>query len=90
MLGGTMGYGRSAGSCCPRHCDAKGPTERASRVAAMIPVYPEEITMEELSRLSGLASHDIVAVLYSISNHYLLCEDNGRYSLLRRGCFHVD
>ena len=78
----------------PSHGDKQGrhiiPSEAIQKFAALIPVYPEEITFTRLRAMTGLESNEIATLLSGVSRHYLLCEDHRCYSLLRRGLVYVD
>ena len=65
------------------------PPERIVRFARLIPVYPKEIEGKELRRRAGVSDGEFYALISSVSSYFLLCEDEGRYSLLRRGRAYV-
>ena len=66
------------------------PSARAQHFASLIPVYPEEISQKDLKAKAKVPDGVFYALLSAVGNSYLLCEDGGRYSLLRRGRSYVD
>lgn len=89
MIGATREYGIRLRSQCLSSMRPK-PSARAQYFASLIPVYPEEISQKDLKAKAKLPDGVFYALLSSVSNNYLLCEDNGCYSLLRRGLSDVD
>lgn len=65
------------------------PPKRVVRFARLIPVYPKEIKGKDLRRKAGVTDGEFYALISSVSSYFLLCEDEGRYSLLRRGRAYV-
>ena len=66
------------------------PSARAQYLASLIPVYPDEISQKDLKAKAKVPDGVFYALLSVVGNSYLLCEDGGRYSLLRRGLSYVD
>ena len=88
-IGGTRAYGDRP---CPdrRYRTHQAPSKSTVRFARLIPVYPKEITRTELRAKTGLPDGQLASLISAVGNHYLLCQDGDRFSLLRRGRANVD
>ena len=88
-IGGSVSYGERP---CRSQVRKGGlrPSERVVWFSRFIPVYPDEITVTELVRKSGIREGELPGLITGVESHYLLCQDENRFSLLRRGIAHVD
>ena len=88
-IGGTLAYG-DGHATDRRPCQQTALPRRVVQFQRLIPVYPKEITRTELRAKTGFSEGQISSLISSVSNHYLLCQDGDRFSLLRRGRADVD
>lgn len=84
MLGATRDYAIRPGAMAPEKRVRRASAD-VRHLASFIPVYPKEIGQAELARKAGVTERRLRCLIPAVSNSYLLCEDDGRYSLLRRG-----
>ena len=64
-------------------------SESLRRFVRFIPLYPESISGGDLRKKARLSEGELRSLITSATVNYALCEDEGRYSLLRRGRINV-
>lgn len=89
-IGATRNFGLTPGHCVV-NSKVHNPSDMTVYLASLIPVYPEEISQKDLrAKMKSVPNGVFYALLAAVGNNYLLCEDDGHYSLLRRGLKNVD